>query len=247
MSFQFLADHLADRWQVIAPDWRGFGDSAWDANGYWFPDYLADLDTLLDHYSPGAPARIAGHSMGGSVAWLYAGVRPERLSHVASLDAAGIADTTPDDAPDRYRRWLDQLRAPASFSPLPDRNAVLALLRKLAPHMNAAHREFMADRWTRPDADGTLRLPHDPRHKHVNPVLYRRAESRACWQRITARTLLVLARESSTGQRWEGTLRAEVTGCIPHLVTEVLDGGHMLHLEQPVALARILDDFLSAS
>ena len=33
MSFQFLADHLARHWRLIAPDWRGFGDSAWDANG----------------------------------------------------------------------------------------------------------------------------------------------------------------------------------------------------------------------
>src|SRR5690606_37160511 len=48
-SFQFLVDALEGDWQVYAPDWRGFGETAWsDAPSYWFPDYLADLDRLLD-------------------------------------------------------------------------------------------------------------------------------------------------------------------------------------------------------
>ena len=48
-SFQFVVDAMAADRLVIAPDWRGFGSS--DRGGgdcYWFPDYLADLDTLLD-------------------------------------------------------------------------------------------------------------------------------------------------------------------------------------------------------
>jgi len=38
--------------RFVAPDWRGFGGSSGDALTYWFPDYLADLDHLLMHYSP---------------------------------------------------------------------------------------------------------------------------------------------------------------------------------------------------
>ena len=29
---------------IIAPDWRGYGRTQWNAQGYWFQDYLADLD-----------------------------------------------------------------------------------------------------------------------------------------------------------------------------------------------------------
>jgi len=37
-SFQFLVDALKTDWQVIAPDWRGYGLSAWGpADCYWFP------------------------------------------------------------------------------------------------------------------------------------------------------------------------------------------------------------------
>lgn len=247
MSFQFLADELAPQWYLVAPDWRGFGDTEHAPGGYWFPDYLADLDALLDLVSPGAPARIVGHSMGGNVAWLHAGVRPERVSHVASLDAAGIPDTRPDAAPDRYARWLEQLRSPASFATLPDEDAVLALVRRLAPRLEPARQAFIAGQWARPDGQGAWKLPHDPRHKHVNPVLYRRSEASACWQRIRARALLVLAREARTFRDWEGAQCAQISAAIPQLEVEVLDGGHMLHLEQPAALARILGDFLSAS
>jgi pimeloyl-ACP methyl ester carboxylesterase len=42
-SFQFLVDALARDWCVLAPDWRGFGQSGWCEDGYWFADYLADL------------------------------------------------------------------------------------------------------------------------------------------------------------------------------------------------------------
>ncbi len=245
MSFQFLADHLAQRWQVIAPDWRGFGDSAWDPNGYWFPDYLADLDALLTHFSPGKPARVVGHSMGGNAAGLYAGIRPERISHLVILDVAGLKNTPPEESPARYGRWLDQLQNPTRFAPLKDHSATLALVAKLAPRLDPARAEFLAQQWARPAADGALQLPHDPRHKHVNPVLYRRAEARACWRRITAHTLLVLAQQGQIYPHWEPELRADVTACIPHLRTEVLDCGHMVHLEKAEELSVLLDTFLT--
>ena len=54
-SFQFLVDALRGDWHVIAPDWRGFGLTEWARDGYWFPDYYADLDALLQFYQPDAP------------------------------------------------------------------------------------------------------------------------------------------------------------------------------------------------
>ena len=69
-SFQFVVDALAaadgfERW-VIAPDWRGFGLTAAPASDtYWFPDYLGDLDALLDAVlAPGC-----GRSTCSATAW----------------------------------------------------------------------------------------------------------------------------------------------------------------------------------
>lgn len=55
-SYQFVVDAFsaafADGRHIIAPDWRGFGLSKvpTPCDHYTFPDYLADLDLLLDHY-----------------------------------------------------------------------------------------------------------------------------------------------------------------------------------------------------
>ena len=58
-SFQFVVDSLRHEWHVIAPDWRGFGQTADSPTGcYWFPDYLGDLDAILAHYSPAAPVSL---------------------------------------------------------------------------------------------------------------------------------------------------------------------------------------------
>jgi len=98
-TFQFLVDALPPSWEVIAPDWRGYGQSAWSPGGYYFPEYLADLDALLNVLSPEIPVWLVGHSMGGNVASLYAGIRPERVSRLVSLEGLGLPPSQASQAP----------------------------------------------------------------------------------------------------------------------------------------------------
>jgi pimeloyl-ACP methyl ester carboxylesterase len=92
-SFQFMVDALAahegpKRW-IVAPDWRGFGRSSpGGSDCYWFPDYLGDLDALIDALSPAQPIDLVGHSMGGNVVMSYAGVRPAHPALVNPKDSA---------------------------------------------------------------------------------------------------------------------------------------------------------------
>lgn len=87
-SFQFVVDELAaaegfER-EVVAPDWRGFGLTQWpQGDSYWFPDYAADLDAIVDLVAPdGGRVDLLGHSMGGNVVMSYAGVRSARVRRV---------------------------------------------------------------------------------------------------------------------------------------------------------------------
>src|SRR5262245_17917980 len=82
-SFQFVIDCFKRDWYVIAPDFRGFGLSDWTREGYWFPDYYADIERILDLYHPEGPANIVGHSMGGVIAGMYSGIRPERVARLS--------------------------------------------------------------------------------------------------------------------------------------------------------------------
>ena len=111
-SYQFVVDALHDEHYVIAPDWRGYGKTAsGGVDNFWFPDYLADLDFLLDHYAPETPVNLVGHSMGGNVVMLYAGVRPERVRRLINLEGFGMPATQPEQAPLRYGKWMDELKA----------------------------------------------------------------------------------------------------------------------------------------
>jgi pimeloyl-ACP methyl ester carboxylesterase len=120
-SYQFVVDALSDAFaqgrQIIAPDWRGYGQTALPGtDNYWFPDYLADLDTLLDHYAPEQPVDLVGHSMGGNVVMLYAGVRPQRIRRLINLEGFGMPATRPSQAPGRYWRsgWTTSRRCTAA-------------------------------------------------------------------------------------------------------------------------------------
>ncbi len=114
-SFQFFVDALVKDWFVIAPDWRGFGESRFRAQSYWFPDYIADLDMLLDQYSPRDPVRLVGHSMGANVAGLYAGILPERIAAFVNIEGFGLPESDPDNAPAHYRRWIEKSREMQPF------------------------------------------------------------------------------------------------------------------------------------
>src|SRR3954468_2256761 len=172
-SFQFTVDELQRQWFVIAPDWRGFGLSQWSDQGYWFPDLIADLDAILERYSPDQPARIVGHSMGGNVANLYAGIRPERVHKVVLAEGFGLPPTQPEEAPERYGRWLAENRQPPRLMAYQTFEEVAQRLKKNNPKLGDEQARFLAPHWAEERPDGSIRLRADPRHKIVNPVLYR--------------------------------------------------------------------------
>ncbi len=246
-SFQFLVDSFRNDWRVIAPDWRGFGLTGWVPDGYWFPDYYADLDALLDIYAPGAPADLVGHSMGGMIACTYAGIRPQRVAKVVSLEGFGLARTAPDLAPERCRRWLDELRAPPRFRSYKSFAEVAARLKRNNPRLTDDKAAFLAEHWAKQGPSGEITLVSDPRHKLVNPYLFRLEELLACWRQVSAPALWVFARESKRG----GYLRdapeqlAERKNAFRNFREAWLDDcGHMMHHDQPQRLAEIVESFL---
>jgi len=251
-SFQFVVDELAGDWHVIAPDWRGFGLSDYtQSDTYWFPDYLADLDAMLQHYSPDAPVNLLGHSMGANVAGLYAGVRPERIVRFINLEGFGMMATRPSQAPGRYAKWLNELREPPQMRSYPSRQAVAARLQKTNPRLSDERAAFLAEHWSVQNEAGEWEIMGDPRHKRVNPMLYQVEEVMACWSRITAPVLWVEAAETNMWE-WMGPkeeARIEIDrrlGFLKDVRCEMMmDAGHMLHHDQPAELARLVEQFLA--
>ena len=247
-SFQFLVDCLQGEWDVYAPDWRGYGLTEWGKSDcYWFPDYLADLDRLLDKIEIEAPLDLIGHSLGGNVAALYAGIRPARVRRLVNLEGFGLPATRPGQAPQRYVRWLDELRQPPGLRPYESFAALAARLRQSNPRLTQERAVFLAQHWGREDREGRVMLRSDPAHKIVNPLLYRVEEVRAVWQQVRAPVLWIDAAESDTLKRlgMDAAEHAERRRYFSDLRYETIrDAGHMLHHDQPLAVARLIEPFL---
>jgi pimeloyl-ACP methyl ester carboxylesterase len=246
-TFQFVADALSSPRTLIAPDWRGFGQSGWNPQGYWYPDYFADLDAMLESLSPGVPADLVGHSMGGNIAMVYAGLRPARVRRIVSLEGFGLPGAPPQLAPGRYRDWLDQWRQPEPSTVFPDLHVFASVLCKRNPRLSLERADFVARAWSEPLPDGRVRTRYDPAHKRVNPVLYRREEAEACWAEVRAPLLYVAGAESDFLSRLQGAGDPErMRRLIPQLEARVIAAaGHMLHHEQPEAVAALLEEFLA--
>ena len=253
-SFQFMVDALAAiegqrRW-IVAPDWRGFGrTSPGGGDSYWFPDYLGDLDALIDTLSPTQPIDLLGHSMGGNVVMSYAGVRPERVRRLINLEGFGLPASQPVLAPKRLRQWLDDLKSEAAFRPYPSADAVAVRLMKTNPRLAPAWAAWLATRWAAPDASGQWQLLADAAHKRVNPALYQADEVVETWRHIAAPLLWIEGADTDLTKWWgERYPRSEFDarlGVVPRLERESLaDCGHMLHHDQPAALAARLLRFI---
>jgi pimeloyl-ACP methyl ester carboxylesterase len=248
-TFQFLVDALKQDWPVLAVDWRGFGLSQWAADGYLFHDYIADLDELLEQVSPFAPARLLGHSMGGNIACLYAGVRPERVRCIVNLEGFGLPRTSPQESPQRMRRWLEQIKRPTQERSYNSFEQLAAVLRFRNSRFSPAVAAYVAQVWGTAEADGRVRLAADPRHNWVTPTVYRREDAEATWAQIRSPMLMLLGEQSDYLKRLgeDGTI-AGLQRIFPGVaIASVPDTGHMLHIDRPDLVAPLVEAFLEAN
>jgi pimeloyl-ACP methyl ester carboxylesterase len=188
--------------------------------------------------------------MGGNVAMIYAGVRPERVRRLVNLEGFGLPESRPSQAPRRYRQWLDELRTPSPMRTYPSLDAVAERLVKNNPLLTPDKAAWLAPHWSEQRDDGQWHILGDPAHKRVNPTLYRKDEVLECWRQITAPMLWVEGDRTDVSKWWGDRYpRADFEArlaVLPNLQREVLSPcGHMLHHDQPAPLAAAIERFLA--
>ncbi|OIQ77268.1 tropinesterase [mine drainage metagenome] len=253
-SYQFVVDALAAEHFIIAPDWRGFGLTAsGGADCFWYPDYLADLDALLDHYAGNIPVHLVGHSMGANVAMLYAGVRPTRVRRLINLEGFGLPATQPEQAPGQFSRWLDELKQlgqhELTLKSYASLDAVAARLMKTNRRLTSDKARWLAAHWSAQTAPGQWRILGEAAHKVVSAQLYRQDEVLAIYRCIKAPALMVEASDDSMAIWWKGQFTLEQhherLQAVPDVkIEQIPDSGHMLHHDQPQILAALIERFL---
>lgn len=246
-SYQFVVDCLPDDWDFAAVDWRGYGHSDDRADLYWLPDNFADLEVLLDHLTPNEPARVIGHSLGGTVATVYAGIRPGRYQWLVNIEGFGMPHRAHTPAPVRVTRWLDELRrlaAPKRYASLEELAVRVA---RRHPRLPTDRAHYLAWAWSR-EVDGGYEIAADPKHRLMQPLRLRREDLDECWSQIRCPVLMLLGAESEFLARVGGDAElARWRQMLPQMQVEFIPGaGHMVPHEQPERLAAEIMRFINA-
>ncbi|MFN3198704.1 MAG: alpha/beta fold hydrolase [Bradymonadia bacterium] len=249
------------RWRIVALDWRGHGESEWIGPGgyYHFMDYVRDLEQVTYGLVGGdagwGPLVVVGHSMGAGVASLWAGTRPERLDGLVLVEGIGVPPSSPDDAPERTRRWLSQT-APfdgVRFTrPMADIHEAAKRLCRFDPLLPEARALILAEHATtlmsgsafegQGGEEVQLRWRYDPLHRTRSPLPVLPAVADAFARQIEAPALWIGGAESP----WSEAAVASRLDNIPGLKRTTLSGaGHMVQHHVPEDLAREIAMFIS--
>lgn len=231
-TFDHVAPHFTEDYQVFAVDMRGHGDSAWDPGGnYLVTDYVSDIEGLVERLDL-RDIVLWGNSTGGRVAQVFAALHPERVSALIVEDVgperpAAIADRLAERIRREQAGWASE-------------QALLAELQQASPRTSPevlrAYAQFGS---TLRSADGRTILKRDPRINDgfVPTDLWRFVSD------IRSPVIYILGGRSTivppeTQQRLRTTL--------PQVQIEIMPGlGHYPSEESPSEFLEIVDRFLA--
>lgn len=235
-SWDWVARELKDDWHIIAPDWRGHGDSAWAPDGdYNTHAYVYDLAQLV-HQLKLAPVTIVAHSMGGNIALRYAGLYPEIVKKLVAIEGLGpsprmLAERQKTDFAERERQWIEAKRAAAARQPkrYPTLEDAFARMTSENSFLSEEQARHLTIHGTHRNEDGSyswkfdnyLHLPwaHDTAHEQVAEL----------WRRITCPTLLMYGAKSWASNPVDD---GRITHFTDARVITFEDAGHWLHHDQ---------------
>jgi pimeloyl-ACP methyl ester carboxylesterase len=246
-SFDLVAPSLAaEGLRVCAPDLRGFGQSGRIAGGayYHFPDYVFDVADLVDALSPDAPIFLVGHSMGGTIASMYAGTYPERVALLALLEGVGPPAMPDSVSPDRVRHWVEGVRKTRAR---PEKAMTFdEVMRRLSighPSVPADVLQKRARQLARQVSEGSdlFSWTFDPLHRTTSPISFGVGRWKAHAARITAPTLVVGG--GTTGFHPEDEADRIATFATSRRI-DLEGAGHMMHWTQPAELSAALVSFV---
>ncbi|MEV3963410.1 alpha/beta hydrolase [Nocardia sp. NPDC050193] len=236
-GFDPLAEHLPDA-DLIAVDLPGHGLS--DPLPSIVCDYLDYAACILElaHTQGWDRFCLIGHSLGGAVSSLVAGLHPDKIDRLVLIDSIGPLSAEPDRAVAGIARYLDTYlrgdRHPVYSSRM---HAVKTRVQLADILLDTA--ELLVERDLVP-VPGGFSWRHDIRlNRGITPTLTEE-QVLAYLREITAPALLVAAERTALVEPYYPA-RIDT---VPKLRRVTLPGGHHLHIENAEAVAHEIAAFL---
>ena len=237
-SFARVVEELGDEVHALCLDWRGHGGSGPVPEGMSFHqlDHLKDLSQVVDAERPEV---IVAHSMGATIAYLFAAARPGAVRHYLMLDAVGGFRSTPIDQADALSKLLAaEAGEKRPFSEFADADAAIDRILHNNPGLTREGAAVMVAGATELTPEGKLRFRFDPRLRGPNPMRYSEAIWREMGQRISDPVEVLLGED---GLIRKAPLLRERAEAMPTARLHILPGvAHHLHLDAPAAIADAL-------
>ncbi len=247
-SWDWVAQELCKDWHVIAPDLRGHGDSAWSPDGHYeMTAFVYDLAQLI-HQLNLAPVTIVAHSMGGNISTRYAGLYPENVRKLVSIEGLGPSPAVMEEQAkssfaEQWRTWIDKKRQAAGR--LPKRYATLddayARMKAENAYLNDEQARHLTIHGINRNEDGTWSWKFDNYLNVWSFFSISRADTEEMWSAITCPTLLLYGADS-----WASN--PEKDGRFKHFntarVIEYENAAHWLHHDQFDRFMADLREFL---
>jgi pimeloyl-ACP methyl ester carboxylesterase len=248
-SWDGVAQAMLDRYCVYAPDLRGHGDSDWPAGGQYslpdfMPEFVLDMAGLAEAIGRG-PLTLIGHSLGGGVVLHYAGVYPQNVANVVSIELLGPPPMPRLGGPERILSWVDHVqkaerRPPRRYESL---DAATARMREENPHLSPEAARHLARHGTRKNEDGSLSWRFDPFLRVFSPRAFRIEDAKEIWDRIACPVLLIRGTESGADGSPDNDYGAK--GLFRDYRWAVIErAGHWVHHDQPEAFLQVVRSFV---
>jgi pimeloyl-ACP methyl ester carboxylesterase len=247
-NWDWVARALRHSWHVVAPDLRGHGDSAWVQGGpYAIADNVLDLANLIDALGPG-PITLLGHSLGGSVAVMYAGTFPERVTKLVSIEGLGpppamIARMRARAPEERMHDWIRQMRDLAGRQPrrYPSLEAAAKRMREENSFLSEEQALHLTAHGVNRNEDGSFSWKFDNYTRTFAPYRFDVEDMRSLWKRIACPVLLVRGADSWAGDPVED---GRMTVFQDARSITVPKAGHWVHHDQLEPFLAALREFL---
>jgi pimeloyl-ACP methyl ester carboxylesterase len=239
-SFDALSHYLGDL-DLIAIDLPGHGFS--DPIPSPICNYLEYASCVLElaHAQGWQRFQLIGHSLGGAVSSLVAGIHPDKVERLVLIDAIGPLSAEPAPTVSAIARYLN-IYLQGDRHPI-YRNRIQAVKARVQlADILLETAEVLVERDLK-EVPGGYSWRHDVRLNRGLTTTLGENQVLAFLSNISAPTLLVTAERTALRENYY----PRRINSVPQLRQLTLPGGHHLHMENPEPVAKATRDFLATS